>query len=189
MPASQPVEFYRGLEGTIEPVGKESEVHFTDESPSFQLTLLNPTDFEFVEDSAIIWVIAIGEGEPEPIYSDKLEFELGPNESKTFEIGGQLLAYEGHGVVGLNCGGARTDEKERVLRPGSINMGSEPVRSSSRTADKVAKGDYWTYSSGCLLRTGAGHNSRDVTSTAPPSAPRSSPAPRPPGGSPRCRWC
>lgn len=108
MPASQTVDAFKdkGLLIDIEPISQEPTVYFTDQSPRFRLIIRNRTEFNFVEGSSIRWVIAIGSGMPSPIYSEAIDIEVPAGEEREYEIGGKLLAFEGHGVIGVSAGGA-----------------------------------------------------------------------------------
>lgn len=106
MPASKSVDVFKGLHVEVEPINGEPDVYFTDESPSFELTVRNPTEYNFAKGSSIRWVIAIGSGMPSPIYNEVVDIEVPPGEERKYKIGGKLLAFEGHGVVGVSAGGA-----------------------------------------------------------------------------------
>lgn len=107
MPASRSVDVFKGLIVEIEPKNEEQEVYFTDESPEFKMVVQNPTKYNFESGSAIRWVIAIGSGMPSPVYNEVQSIEVPPGEEREYEIGGELLAFEGHGVVGVSAGGAK----------------------------------------------------------------------------------
>lgn len=107
MPASRTVEVFRGkIEAEVEPVEAHREVFFTDEAPDFKLILRNTSEHNFVEGSEIKWCIAIGSGRPEPFHSEDVGFELPPGGEVELDIGGEVLAYEGHGVIGVDTGSA-----------------------------------------------------------------------------------
>lgn len=109
MPASKSVDLFRGLVADVEPVGEEPDVYYTDQSPKFVLTIHNPTEYDFVEGSSIRWVLAVGSGIPSPMYDEELSIEVPAGETREYEIGGELLAFEGHGVIGVSASGARDD--------------------------------------------------------------------------------
>lgn len=145
MPASQPVTFHEGLEATVEPIdeGQDSDltlfqrarnevepgktpggrrtIYFTDERPRFTVEITNNTEYDFIEGSSVSWYIAIGDGMPEPVYQGKLDIEIPQGESREYEFGGELLAFEGHGVIGLDAGGhsGKGGSMERELHAGS----------------------------------------------------------------------
>jgi hypothetical protein len=145
MPASQPVTFHESLEATVKPVdegeddglsllqrarnevepgetsGGRRTIYFTDERPRFTVEITNNTEYDFVEGSSVSWYIAIGDGMPKPVYQGKLDIEIPQGESREYEFGGELLAFEGHGVIGLSAGShsGKGDSVERELRPGS----------------------------------------------------------------------
>lgn len=107
MPASQAIDIYPELTVEVEPIDDEPEVYFTNQKPKFNLKISNSTDYNFIEGSELTWLIAIGSGMPEYTYKDYLSFEIEPGEEKEFEIGGELLAFEGHGVIGVSTGHPR----------------------------------------------------------------------------------
>lgn len=117
MPASEPVELVDGLFATIEPLKEPDSIFFTRDKPIFELTLTNNSEYHFVKGSQMNWVIGVGQGMPEPIYLETLDVEIPKGESRTYKIGGKLLAFEGHGVIGVTSGGhsGKSDSDERTL--------------------------------------------------------------------------
>ncbi|QKY21205.1 hypothetical protein B4589_012775 [Halolamina sp. CBA1230] len=145
MPASQPIIFHDGLEARVDPIDERQDseltlfqraknevepgktsggrrtIYFTDERPRFTVEITNNTEYDFVEGSSVSWYIAIGDGMPEPVYQGKLDIEIPQGESREYEFGGELLAFEGHGVIGLDAGGhsGKGDSVQRKLHAGS----------------------------------------------------------------------
>lgn len=132
MPASRSVDVFRGLTAEVEPIGPEQEVYFTDQSPEFKLILRNPTDSDFVDGSLITWCLAIGSGKAEPFYTERRRIELPAGEQIELEIGDEVLAYEGHGVVGVSVRDARGDgDPDYQLRASSTVNDYQAVYSFS----------------------------------------------------------
>lgn len=123
MPASQAVDVFRGLTVEVKPVDEEPDVFFTDQSPKFKLIVRNVTDYNFVEGSELTWYLAIGPGMPEPVYKKDLSIEVPTGEKREYEIGGELLAFDGHGVVGVLAGGAsgRGEPDYELRSAGALN--------------------------------------------------------------------
>lgn len=147
MPTSQRIELIDGLKATVElsdeckedsntiwervkaetkmgyTTSGERTLFFTDECPYFHIEITNNTEYDFIEGSQISWCVAIGEGMPEPVYSGTIDIELSQGETKKYELGGNLLAFEGHGVVGLTSGGhsGRGNSAERELSSGNLS--------------------------------------------------------------------
>lgn len=124
MPASKPTEVFRGLTAGIEPVGSEPEVFFTDQSPAFRLTLRNTSENTFVDGCSLRWYLAIGDGMPEPVHTGLVEFELEPEEKTEFVIGEDLLAFAGHGVVGIRMRRASVKNDTNI----NVSAGRESAR-------------------------------------------------------------
>lgn len=104
MPASTPVDLHNGLTAEVEPIEDDREVYFTDEAPAFRLILRNESNLDFASNSGFRWYLAVGQGMPRPFHSDYIKFELEEDEQKVFEIGNEVLAFEGHGVIGISHG-------------------------------------------------------------------------------------
>lgn len=132
MPASKPAEMFPGFTAEVEPVEPEPDVYFTDQSPTFKLILRNPSETTFVEGSSLRWYLAIGDGMPEPVHTGLIQFELGPGEKVDFEIGDELLAFAGHGVVGVGVRPARgANSSELKVRSGRVSDSYTPLYSFS----------------------------------------------------------
>lgn len=118
MPASEPVELVEGLWASVDPIDQPRPVYFTHERPTFDLKLLNRSDHHVVDGSRMNWAVGVGSGMPEPIHREAIDIEVPKGESRHYEIGGKLLAFEGHGVVGVSCGGlgGSPDGDERTVR-------------------------------------------------------------------------
>jgi len=117
MPASQKVQLHQlGIFAEVEPVDTESRLFFTDEKPSFELTIHNEMDGDIGPESEVRWGIGIGEGRPAPHIEESLSIEVPAKSSRSYEIGGELLALEGHGVIGVKGGSVRGPQSdERTL--------------------------------------------------------------------------
>ncbi len=107
MPASQRVDIHRNGEIQVEvtPVNHEASLFFTDERPEFDLKVYNNRDSKIGDGSKLQWGIGVGEGRPEAYFQSRLEIEVPPNESRTYRVGGELLALEGHGVFAVDSSG------------------------------------------------------------------------------------
>jgi len=107
MPASQKVQLHSlGVSAEVEPVDTDRRLFFTDERPEFELTIHNEMDAKLDDESELRWGVGIGEGKPEAHIQDSVDVgEIPSNEARTVEIGGELLALEGHGVIALKAGG------------------------------------------------------------------------------------
>ncbi|AHZ23563.1 hypothetical protein E6P09_14240 [Haloferax mediterranei ATCC 33500] len=123
MPASQEVEIHRDwVTAEVKPKETDRDIYFTDESPEFTLSVSNHLDADLREDSRLTWSIAVGDGYPDPYVREHLEIPVPANETVDFTIGGEQLAFEGHGIVGLSAGGMggpRSDEP--VLQKSTSN--------------------------------------------------------------------
>ncbi|MFC7060099.1 hypothetical protein [Halovenus salina] len=119
MPASQEVTMFEGLTFRVEPVEKPDPVYFTDQAPEFEVTIENDgSEYDFDGDSEFSWSITT---DPTQIVHEGTR-QFGPLEdgdTETVIIGNKLLAYEGHGTVGIGAAGASGSEDGfRTLRPG-----------------------------------------------------------------------
>lgn len=106
MPATQELEYFDGLKFVVEPVDPPDPVYFTDDRPEFDVTIINDdSKYDFGAGSKFTWVI---QTEPfQEIYSETAEFgPLERGESETVRIGGRVLAYDGHGTIGISISGA-----------------------------------------------------------------------------------
>ncbi|WP_255192711.1 hypothetical protein [Natronobeatus ordinarius] len=147
MPASQTVTLIDGVDATVRAAeedehesksmleivmlsmrpgytdGGDRTIYFTDEKPNFRVEVTNETEYNFVEGSKISWCIAIGEGMPKPVHRGTIDINIPSGETREYEFGGDLLAFEGHGVVGLTSGGHSGGSKslDRTLSSGSLN--------------------------------------------------------------------
>jgi hypothetical protein len=106
MPATQTIDVFDGLEIRVEPVQEPDPIYFTSDEPEFDVHLQNnDAKYEFAEESAFRWTI---ETNPmQVIHTDEVEFgPLDYGEEKTITVGEKVLAYEGHGVLGISTAGA-----------------------------------------------------------------------------------
>lgn len=108
MPADREVQYHRSLDGLtvrVEPIDSK-DIYFTDEDPEFDLIVENGLDRPVItrEEEGIIWVLGVGQDAPDPEYAQSIEIDLEPGEIQKHRIGGELLAYEGNGVIGINRG-------------------------------------------------------------------------------------
>lgn len=106
MPATQTITTFDGLEIRVEPVEEPDPVYFTSDEPEFDVHLRNnDAKYEFSEDSAFRWTI---ETNPmQVVHTGEVEFgPLDHGEETTVTVGGKVLAYEGHGVLGIATSGA-----------------------------------------------------------------------------------
>lgn len=96
------------IEGTVDAyirVLDEEEVYFTDQEPRFEITIENNTSLDFRDDSHVAWVIAIGQGRPEPFVREQYtNLSIPAGDDCTIEVSGEPLSLEGHGIVGLGHG-------------------------------------------------------------------------------------
>ncbi|MFC7028521.1 hypothetical protein ACFQH8_16050 [Halomicroarcula sp. GCM10025710] len=107
MPATQTITIFDGLEIKVEPVEEPDPVYFTSDEPEFNIHLRNnDAEYEFSEGSALLWTI---ETNPmQVVHSGEVEFgPLDHGEETTVTVGGKVLAYEGHGVLGVASGAFR----------------------------------------------------------------------------------
>lgn len=106
MPATQTINIFDGLEINVEPVEEPDPVYFTSDVPEFNIHLRNnDAKYEFSEGSEILWTI---ETNPmQVVHAGEVEFgPLDHGEETTVTVGGKVLAYEGHGVLGIATSGA-----------------------------------------------------------------------------------
>lgn len=131
MPASQHIDVFNGLEIFAEPTKKPDPVFFTDQAPEFEVTLRNnDAKYEWSEDSSIRWTIETGKGDI--IHTDKVEFgPLDNGEETTIMAGGEILAYEGHGVFGVATGSASSTSTNRRRLKAGRERNTDPVYSYS----------------------------------------------------------
>ncbi|KAB1192429.1 hypothetical protein GJR96_02820 [Haloferax sp. MBLA0076] len=106
MPATQEITVFDGLEINVEPVEEPDPVYFTSDDPEFNVHLHNnDAKYNFSEASAFRWTI---ETNPmQVVHTGEVEFgPLDHGEETTVTVGGDVLAYEGHGVLGISVAGA-----------------------------------------------------------------------------------
>jgi len=123
MPATQTIEVHDGLEFSVEPVEEPDPVYFTSDEPEFNVHIRNKdAKHDYSEGSKFQWTI---ETDPmEVIHVGVAEFgPLDRGEETTVTVGGKVLAYEGHGVVGISAGSAsgQKDSDRWRLNPGGAN--------------------------------------------------------------------
>lgn len=132
MPASQTLETYDGLEISAEPLTEPHPVFYTEENPKFRITIKNDNaKFDFIEGSSLRWTI---ETDPkEVVYTDIVEFgPLDDGDEISLDVGGSVLAYEGHGVFGVSIGNAKeVDDSHRRKLPHNFVDYSYPLYSFS----------------------------------------------------------
>ncbi|MFC7251091.1 hypothetical protein ACFQJ5_14750 [Halomicroarcula sp. GCM10025324] len=131
MPATQTITIFDGLEIKVEPVEEPDPVYFTSDEPEFNIHLRNnDAEYEFSEGSALLWTI---ETNPmQVVHSGEVEFgPLDHGEETTVTVGGKVLAYEGHGVLGVASGASGTNDSHRwELNAGRRNS-ADPAYSFS----------------------------------------------------------
>lgn len=106
MPATQTITVFDGLEINVEPVEEPDPVYFTSDEPKFDVHVQNNNaKYEFSEDSALRWTI---ETNPmQVVHTGEVQFgPLDHGEETTVTVGGKVLAYEGHGILGISTSGA-----------------------------------------------------------------------------------
>jgi hypothetical protein len=132
MPATQTIDVFDGLEIRVEPVEGPDPVYFTDQEPEFDVHLRNNgAKYEFTGDSTFRWTI---ETSPmQVIHTGEAKFgPLDYGEETTVTVGGKVLAYEGHGVLGISTTGASgvNDSDRWKLNSGRANS-ADPAYSFS----------------------------------------------------------
>lgn len=129
MPASQTVNWFDGLKITVEPKEDGKGIYYTDECPHFCLKIENDGEYHLHEGSELSWYVAVGDGQPTPHHREVQEIEIARGESKEYTIGGKLLAYEGHGIIGVANGGVsvRGPEQGQGIMKTSNTGSYEPV--------------------------------------------------------------
>jgi hypothetical protein len=120
MPATQTIDIFDGLEFRVEPVKDPDPVYFTSDKPEFNVHIQNnDAKYDFSEESTFTWTI---ETNPmQVVHTGEVEFgPLDCGEETTVTVGGKVLAYEGHGVFGIDTGGAsgKSDSDRRELNAG-----------------------------------------------------------------------
>lgn len=122
MPATQMIDVFDGLEFRVEPEEEPDPVYFTSNEPEFDVHITNnDSEYNYSEDSEFRWTI---ESSPENVVHTG-EVGFGPldnGEVTTVSVGGRVLAYEGHGVLGISIGGA-SGKGDSDLR--EVNAGRE----------------------------------------------------------------
>jgi len=123
MPATQTIDVFDGLEFNVEPVEEPDPVFFTSDNPEFNVHIRNnDAKYDFSEGSTFRWTI---ETNPmQVVHTNEVEFgPLDHGEETTVTIGGKVLAYEGHGVVGIATSGASGTKESgrRELLTGRAN--------------------------------------------------------------------
>lgn len=133
MPATRELTWdYNTIEGSldvhIEVLNKE-EVYFTDQEPRFKIIIENNTDFD-IEHSHFAWVIAIGQGRPEPfVRSQSSDISIPAGDEYIIDITDEHLSLEGHGIIALGEGGKRRiNKEEKTLRLKLTKTDSEDYR-------------------------------------------------------------
>lgn len=130
MPATQVIDVFDGLEFHVEPVQEPNPVYFTSDEPEFNVHIRNTgAEYEFSDESAFRWTI---ETNPmQVVHTGEVEFgSLCHGEETTVTVGERVLAYEGHGVLGISIGGAsgKGDTDRRKLNAGR-ESGARPAYS------------------------------------------------------------
>lgn len=108
MSGAHPVEAFDGLKFAVEPVPTPAPVYFTDQTPAFRVLVTNDcADYEFAEDCEFTWEIEMDGPTDEPLHAGTATFgPLAAGETEAVRIGGEPLAYEGHGVLSIGVGNA-----------------------------------------------------------------------------------
>lgn len=100
------------VRATLE-VSNPKQVYFTDDEPEFRITFKNETDYRMREDSVVAWVLAIGEGRPEPFVREVFpKFGIPSGGEREITVSGEPLLLEGHGIVGVGQGGFHRVDSE-----------------------------------------------------------------------------
>lgn len=120
MPATQTIDVFDGLEFYVEPVEAPDPVYYTSDKPEFDVHIRNnDAKYEFSEESAFTWTI---ETNPmQVVHTNEVEFgPLDRGEETTVTVGGKVLAYEGHGIFGIDTSGASGEDSSgrRELKSG-----------------------------------------------------------------------
>ncbi|TKX69258.1 hypothetical protein [Halorubrum sp. SP9] len=125
MPASQKVQLHQlGVYAEVEPLGHDSRLFFTDEKPKFERTIHNEMDGDIGPESEVRWGIGIGEGRPRPHIQESRSVKVPAQSSRTYEVGGELLALEGHCVFGVKAGSVSNpqgDERSLSSQDAALN--------------------------------------------------------------------
>lgn len=104
------------VEGTVDAyieLVDQKDVYFTDEQPEFKITIENNTPWDMKNSSHMAWVIAIGEGRPEPFVEKRYpNYPVASGEKRTLVISNKSLSLEGHGIVALGRGEIRDVDSE-----------------------------------------------------------------------------
>jgi len=132
MPATQTITVFDGLEIEVEPVEEPDPVYFTSDEPEFKIHLRNnDAKYDFSEESEIRWTI---ETNPmQVVHTGEVKFgTLDRGEETTVTVGNKVLAYEGHGVLGIATSGAsgKGNSDRRKLNAGN-QRSAEPAYSFS----------------------------------------------------------
>jgi hypothetical protein len=129
MPASHTVEAFDGLKFTVEPVTDPDPVYFTDQAPEFRVRVENDgATHDFAEESQFIWDIEVEGWTEDTLHSGEGTFgPLDDGETEEVIIGGEVLAYEGHGVLGIGAGNARGTDGDRWRLNTTNRRATEPA--------------------------------------------------------------
>jgi hypothetical protein len=126
------ITVFDGLEMRAEPVNAPNPVYFTSDEPQFDIHLRNnDAKYEFSEDSTLRWTI---ETNPmQVVHTGEIEFgPLDYGEETSVTVGGKILAYEGHGVLGIATGGASSkDDSQRWELKAGKQGSADPAYSFS----------------------------------------------------------
>ena len=113
MPASQKRDDHLLVEA--KPLTPPEHVYFTDQRPEFEISVTNKSGHDLGPDAQIRWIIGIGSGQPDPVQTGFIDVPLVDGETISEVIGDELLAYDGHGVLGVAYGGIYGDEGDKKL--------------------------------------------------------------------------
>lgn len=99
---------HENIEGSVDAhihVADGEGVYFTDQEPKFEITIENNTLNDIDNDSHVAWIIAIGQGRPEPFVTKQYtNFAIPAGDEREIEVSGEPLSLEGHGIVALGQG-------------------------------------------------------------------------------------
>jgi len=116
MPATRELSWtHTDIEGSVDAhinLLDREEVYFTDQEPRFEIIIENNTAFD-VNHSTVAWVIAIGQGRPEPFIRDHIsDISISAGDQYAIEISKEPLSLEGHAIIALGSGIIRQVDEE-----------------------------------------------------------------------------
>ncbi|SEK69948.1 hypothetical protein [Haloferax larsenii] len=130
MPAHQKVNLFRDqLTAEVRPAESDRDIYFTDERPEFILSITNNMNVGIGGESSLTWMIAVGDEKPKPHIREDIDVSVPAKETVEFTIGGELLAFEGHTILGLNTGGMRAPHSDSPVLQKSSGSSYKPALS------------------------------------------------------------